>query len=129
MLLLIDNFDSFTYNLVQVFQVLDTEVKVVRNDALSLRDIEALNPSHLVISPGPRNPSQAGISKTAIAHFAGKIPILGVCLGHQAIAEVYGGFVIRAVRPMHGKTSRIMHDNRGVFAHLSQGFTAMRYHS
>jgi para-aminobenzoate synthetase component 2 len=129
MLLLIDNFDSFTYNLVQYFQMLGVEIKVIRNNALSIAECVALRPSRLVISPGPGNPQQAGISKDLIKTFAGKIPILGVCLGHQCIGEIYGGSVVRASLPMHGKTSVIQHDNQGLFAGIPQKFTAMRYHS
>ncbi len=128
MLLLIDNYDSFTYNLVQYFQILKADVRVIRNDAAQ-GDLLELSPQHLVVSPGPGNPSQAGISKAMIAKFSHQIPILGVCLGHQALAEVYGGIVVRANYPMHGKTSPIYHDGEGVFAGLSQGFLATRYHS
>jgi len=129
MLLLIDNYDSFTYNLVQYFGQLGEEVVVRRNDAIDLDGIAALSPSHLVISPGPCTPDEAGISLAAIRAFAGKLPILGVCLGHQAIAQAFGGQVVRAHRVMHGKTSRIRHDGRGVFAGLSNPLTVTRYHS
>lgn len=129
MLLLIDNHDSFTYNLVQAFQMLNIQVQVVRNQALSVPECEGLNPSLLVISPGPGNPSQSGISIPLMQHYTGRIPILGVCLGHQCLAELYGGKVIRAKRPMHGKTSPIYHDDKGVFKDLPQGFKATRYHS
>lgn len=129
MLLIIDNYDSFTYNLYQYFCELGAEVKVVRNDEITLEEIEALNPTHLVISPGPCTPNEAGISLCAIEHFAGKLPILGVCLGHQAIAQVFGGEVVRARQVMHGKTSPIRHNDRSVFATLNNPLTVTRYHS
>jgi len=129
MILMIDNFDSFTYNLVQYFGELGAEVKVVRNNALTLEDIERMAPARIVISPGPCTPTEAGISLAAVGRFAGKIPILGVCLGHQAIGQAFGGKVIRAKRVMHGKVSNVRHDRRGVFAGLPDGFTATRYHS
>ncbi|KJY84214.1 anthranilate synthase component II [Vibrio galatheae] len=129
MLLIIDNYDSFTYNLYQYFCELGAEVKVVRNDEISLAQIEALSPTHLVISPGPCTPNEAGISLAAIEHFAGKLPILGVCLGHQAIAQVFGGEVVRARQVMHGKTSPIRHTNRSVFVGLNNPLTVTRYHS
>lgn len=129
MLLLIDNFDSFTYNLVQCFQTLKIEVKVVRNNKTSIRSCLDLNPTHLVISPGPGNPEHSGISKELIECFAGRVPILGVCLGHQCIGELYGGKVTRAKQPMHGKLSHIKHDNLGLFADMPQNFKATRYHS
>jgi len=129
MLLIIDNYDSFTYNLYQYFCELGAEVEVKRHDVLQLTDIEEMAPDRLVISPGPGTPDQAGLSMAAIAHFAGKMPILGVCLGHQAIAQVFGGRVIRARQVMHGKTSAIDHDGRGVFAGLAAGLTMTRYHS
>ena len=129
MLLMIDNYDSFTYNLVQYFMELGEEVQVFRNDKISLDEIAALEPDHLVISPGPCTPAQAGISISAIKRFAGEIPILGICLGHQAITEAYGGEVVRAGRLMHGKTSPIEHDDSGLFRHLPNPFTATRYHS
>ena len=129
MLLMIDNYDSFTYNLVQYFMELGEEVQVFRNDKISLDEIAALEPDHLVISPGPCTPAQAGISISAIKRFAGEIPILGICLGHQAITEAYGGEVVRAGRLMHGKTSPVEHDGSGLFRHLSNPFTATRYHS
>ncbi len=129
MLLFIDNFDSFTYNLVQCFQIIGIELKVVRNQALSLSDCLDLRPSHLVIGPGPGTPSQAGLSKSLMHACAGHLPILGVCLGHQALAELYEGDVIRASFPMHGKTSPIHHDGRGVFRNIPQAFQATRYHS
>jgi len=129
MLLLIDNYDSFTYNLYQYFCELGKEVKVVRNDQIDIKGIEAFNPSHLVISPGPCTPNEAGISLQAITHFAGKLPILGVCLGHQAIAQVFGGQVVRARQVMHGKTSLIKHNGRSVFVGLNNPLTVTRYHS
>ena len=129
MLLLIDNYDSFTWNLVQYFGELGAEVNVVRNDALTLADIERLQPTQLVISPGPCSPNEAGISLAAIQHFAGRLPILGVCLGHQAIAQVFGGRVQRAANVMHGKTSPIHHAGVGVFRGLPSPFAATRYHS
>lgn len=129
MLLIIDNYDSFTYNLYQYFCELGAEVKVVRNDDIDIAGIEALNPSHLVISPGPCTPNEAGISLQAIEHFAGKLPILGVCLGHQAIAQVFGGEVVRARQVMHGKTSPIRHTNQSVFTGLNNPLTVTRYHS
>ena len=129
MLLIIDNYDSFTYNLVQYFGQLGAPVHVVRTDAIDLAGIEALAPSHLVISPGPCTPNEAGISLAAIAHFAGRLSILGVCLGHQALAQVFGGRVVRAHKVMHGKTSAITHDGRGVFAGLANPLTVTRYHS
>ncbi len=115
MLLIIDNYDSFTYNLYQYFCELGAEVKVVRNDEIDLAGIEALSPSHLVISPGPCTPDEAGISLQAIEHFAGKLPILGVCLGHQSIAQVFGAKVVRARQVMHGKTSPVVHTDSSVF--------------
>ena len=129
MILMIDNFDSFTYNLVQYFGELGAQVRVVRNNALSLADIEAMNPSQLVVSPGPCTPNEAGISLAAISRFAGAMPILGVCLGHQAIGQAFGGKVVKAQRVMHGKVSSVRHDGKGVFAGLPDGFTATRYHS
>lgn len=129
MLLMIDNYDSFTYNLYQYFCELGAEVKVVRNDEIDLAGIAAFNPSHLVISPGPCTPNEAGISLAAIEHFAGKLPILGVCLGHQSIAQVFGGDVVRAREVMHGKTSPVVHTNRSVFAGLNNPLTVTRYHS
>jgi len=128
-LLMLDNYDSFTYNLVRYFRELGAEVMVYRNDEISLAEIEQLAPSHLVISPGPRTPNEAGISMAAIAHFAGKIPILGVCLGHQSIGQVFGGKVVRAEKVMHGKTSMVSHSQGGVFAGLDQPVEATRYHS
>jgi anthranilate synthase/aminodeoxychorismate synthase-like glutamine amidotransferase len=129
MLLVIDNYDSFTYNLVQALGALGAEMKVVRNDAMGVADVKALKPDRLLVSPGPCTPREAGISVEAIRYFAGKIPVLGVCLGHQSIAEAFGGRVIRAERLMHGKTSMIRHDGRGVFSRLPNPFEAMRYHS
>lgn len=129
MILMIDNFDSFTYNLVQYFNELGAEVVVKRNDEVSIRSIKSLDPKHIVISPGPKAPAQAGISLDVIETFAGVKPILGVCLGHQAIAQVFGGSVIRAQKVMHGKTSKIMHKDRGVFAGLNNPLTVTRYHS
>ena len=128
-LLMIDNYDSFTYNLVQYFGELGAEVLVHRNDEISLADIDALKPSHLVVSPGPCSPAEAGISVAAIQHFAGKLPILGVCLGHQSIGAAFGGRIIRAQQLMHGKTSLIHTTQQGVFADLPKDFTVNRYHS
>jgi anthranilate synthase/aminodeoxychorismate synthase-like glutamine amidotransferase len=129
MLLMIDNYDSFTFNLVQYFGELGAEVKVFRNDELSVQAIEALSPSHVVISPGPGTPNEAGITLEAIERLAGRVPILGVCLGHQAIGQAFGGRVVRAKRVMHGKVSRIAHDGRGVFSSIENHFVATRYHS
>ena len=128
-LLMIDNYDSFTYNLVQYFGELGVEVLVHRNDEISLADIEGLKPSHLVVSPGPCSPAEAGISVAAIQHFAGKLPILGVCLGHQSIGAAFGGRIIRAQQLMHGKTSVIHTTQQGVFADLPKDYTVNRYHS
>ena len=129
MILLIDNYDSFTYNLVQYFGALGQTVVVRRNDAITLDEIAALAPERLVISPGPCTPDEAGISLDAIRHFAGQLPILGVCLGHQALAQVFGGRVIRASRVMHGKTSQIRHSDQGLFSGLRNPLTVTRYHS
>ncbi|HKN03271.1 MAG TPA: aminodeoxychorismate synthase component 2 [Buttiauxella sp.] len=129
MLLLIDNYDSFTWNLYQYFCELGAEVLVKRNDELTLSEISALAPAHLVISPGPCTPTEAGISLAAITHFAGKLPILGVCLGHQAIAQAFGATIVRAEKVMHGKTSAISHSNTGVFSGLNNPLTVTRYHS
>ena len=129
MLLMIDNYDSFTYNLVQYLGELGAEVKVFRNDEIGLDEIGALAPSHIVISPGPCTPKEAGISVAAIREFAGKIPILGVCLGHQSIGDAFGGRIVHAQRLMHGKTSPIRHRGEGVFHGLPDPFTATRYHS
>ncbi len=128
-LLLIDNYDSFTYNLYQYFCELGSEVLVKRNDEISLEEIAHLAPTHLVISPGPCTPNEAGISLAAIRHFAGKLPILGVCLGHQALAQSFGASIVRARVPMHGKTSVIQHLGRGVFSDLPQPLRVTRYHS
>jgi len=129
MLLMIDNYDSFTYNIVQYLGELGQDVRVFRNDEITLAEIEALNPQHIVISPGPCSPNEAGVSMAVIQHFAGKIPVLGVCLGHQSIGQVFGGDVIRARQVMHGKTSPIHHKNQGVFRGLNNPLTATRYHS
>ncbi len=129
MLLMIDNYDSFTYNLVQYFGELGADVTVFRNDAITLDEIAALAPRHLVISPGPGTPDQAGISKDVIRRFGGEIPLLGVCLGHQSLGEVFGGKVVRAPVLMHGKTSPIHHAGQGVFKDLPKPFEATRYHS
>ncbi len=129
MILMLDNYDSFTFNLVHYFQALNQTVRVFRNDAITLSDIEKLNPSHIVISPGPGNPDNAGITLSCIEHFAGKIPIFGVCLGHQAIAQVFGAKIITAQNIMHGKTSEIYHNNDGVFKNIPTPFSATRYHS
>lgn len=129
MILLIDNYDSFTYNVVHYFGELGAEIVVKRNDELTLEEIGQLAPSHLVISPGPSTPKEAGISLNAIRHFSGEIPILGICLGHQAIAEAFGGEVIRAHKLMHGKTSVIHHHESGIFQDVERSFTAARYHS
>jgi anthranilate synthase component 2 len=129
MLLMIDNYDSFTFNLVQYLQALGAEVQVVRNDALSVDAIEALAPERIVISPGPCTPNEAGVSVEVIERLGARVPILGVCLGHQSIGQAYGGDVVRAGRIMHGKTSRIRHRGQGVFAGLPDGYEATRYHS
>ncbi len=129
MLLMIDNYDSFTYNLVQYFGELGETVRVYRNDAISLKEIAAMKPQHIVVSPGPCSPAEAGISVAAIGEFAGKIPILGVCLGHQSIGAAFGGEIVHARELMHGKTSAIHHEGKGVFRDLPDPFTATRYHS
>ncbi|MFN2375441.1 MAG: aminodeoxychorismate/anthranilate synthase component II [Candidatus Binatia bacterium] len=129
MILMIDNYDSFTYNLVQYLGELGADVEVRRNDAIDIAGIEKLAPAGIVISPGPCTPNEAGISLQTVSSFAGRIPILGVCLGHQSIGQVFGGRVIRAPRLMHGKTSPIHHDGRGLFRGLANPFTATRYHS
>ncbi len=129
MILLIDNYDSFTYNLVQLIEPMGQEVKVYRNDEIDIPSIKSLSPDRLMISPGPCTPAKAGISISAIQEFGKKIPTLGVCLGHQAIGEAYGGVVIRAGRIMHGKTSMIIHDGKGIFNGLPNPFEAVRYHS
>jgi len=128
-LLLIDNYDSFTYNLVQAFMVLGAEVLVHRNDQISVDEARALQPTHLCISPGPGTPYDAGVSMQMIDAFAGHVPVLGVCLGHQSLVEVFGGKVVRAARLMHGKTSYVHHDGRGILAGLPEPFEAGRYHS
>ena len=129
MLILIDNYDSFNYNLVQYFGELGAEVRVFRNDQVTLEELEAMQPDQLVISPGPGNPEDGGISNVAILHFTGKIPILGVCLGHQCLGAVFGGTIARAPRLMHGKTSLITHNGRDLFQGIPSPFEAMRYHS
>jgi anthranilate synthase/aminodeoxychorismate synthase-like glutamine amidotransferase len=129
MLLVIDNYDSFTYNLVQYLGELGQTVRVVRNDEIAAAEIGALAPTHIVISPGPCTPNEAGISLETIKLWAGKIPILGVCLGHQSIGQAFGGKIVRAARVMHGKTSKMFHDEKGVFAGLPNPFEATRYHS
>ncbi|MCT6592177.1 aminodeoxychorismate synthase component II [Pantoea dispersa] len=129
MLLLIDNYDSFTWNLYQYFCELGAQVRVVRNDAMTLEEMTALPLSHLVISPGPCTPDQSGISLEAIRHFAGRLPVLGVCLGHQAIAQAYGAQVVRARQVMHGKTSAVQHTGQGVFRNLNNPLSVTRYHS
>lgn len=129
MILMIDNYDSFTYNLVQYLGELGEELIVKRNDEVTVEEIEAMCPDFLMISPGPCSPNEAGISLAAIEYFAGKIPIFGVCLGHQSIAQVFGGDVVRAQKLMHGKTSQIFHDGKTIFANLPNPFTATRYHS
>jgi para-aminobenzoate synthetase component II len=129
MLLMIDNYDSFTYNLVQYFGELGEDVRVYRNDKISLEQIEALRPSRIVISPGPCTPNEAGISVETIKHFGGRLPLLGVCLGHQSLAVAFGGRVVQAPRLMHGKTSGIQHDGRTIFRQLPNPFDATRYHS
>jgi len=129
MLLVIDNYDSFTYNLVQALGMLGADIKVVRNDKATVEEMVSWKPGHLLVSPGPGTPNEAGISVAAIRHFAGRIPVLGVCLGHQSIGVAFGGKVVRAGRLMHGKTSMIRHDGKGVFRGLPNPFEAMRYHS
>lgn len=131
MILIIDNYDSFTYNLVQSIGHLGIErpVEVVRNDAATLEELDARHPEHIIISPGPGTPDDAGISMAVVRHFGGTVPVLGVCLGHQAIAQAYGAKIVRAQRLMHGKTSVIKHDEKGVFREVSNPMTATRYHS
>ena len=129
MILMIDNYDSFTYNLVQAFRSLGADMRVVRNDAVDVAGIRAMHPSALVLSPGPGNQDSAGVTLAAAAAFAGELPIFGVCLGHQSVAQAFGARIVRAKRLMHGKTSPVRHDGRGIFAGLPQGFAAMRYHS
>jgi anthranilate synthase component II len=129
MLLMIDNYDSFTYNIVQYLGELGEEVQVFRNDKITIAEIEALAPARIVLSPGPCSPEEAGISVEVVRHFAGKIPILGVCLGHQSIGYAYGGTIVKSATLMHGKTSPILHDGAGLFAGLPNPFQATRYHS
>ncbi len=129
MLLMIDNYDSFTYNVVQYLAELNAEVKVIRNDECTLDEIKAMSPERIVVSPGPCTPNEAGVSVAVIEQFAGRVPILGICLGHQSIGQAYGGEIVRAGQVMHGKTSAIHHSGVGVFANLGQPFTATRYHS
>jgi anthranilate synthase/aminodeoxychorismate synthase-like glutamine amidotransferase len=129
MIFVLDNYDSFTYNLVQYLGELGAQVEVRRNDQISVSDVEALHPDRIVVSPGPCTPSDAGISVELIRHFTGKVPVLGVCLGHQAIGEAFGGKVVRARNLMHGKTSRVEHDGRTIFQGLTSPMTATRYHS
>ncbi|MBP1725898.1 MAG: pabA, partial [Deltaproteobacteria bacterium] len=129
MVLVIDNYDSFTYNLVQLLECLQQEVKVYRNDRIDVPSMQALRPAALVISPGPCSPAEAGVSVEAIRHLGGTVPVLGVCLGHQAIAAAYGGRVVRAERVMHGKTSTIFHDGRSIYDAVPNPFEAVRYHS
>ncbi|MEP6644143.1 MAG: aminodeoxychorismate/anthranilate synthase component II [Acidobacteriaceae bacterium] len=129
MIFVLDNYDSFTYNLVQYLGELGAKVEVRRNDQVTLREIEEMGPERIVISPGPCTPSEAGISVELIRYFAGKLPLLGVCLGHQAIGEAFGGKVVRAPNLMHGKTSEVEHDGRTIFAHIPSPMTATRYHS
>ena len=129
MLLMIDNYDSFTYNVVQYLGELGADVQVFRNDEITIEEIEQLNPTHLVISPGPCTPNEAGISVAAIKHFAGKLPILGICLGHQSIGQAFGGDIVRAGQVMHGKTSAVYHNDNAVFAGLNNPVEVTRYHS
>jgi len=129
MLLMIDNYDSFTYNVVQYFGELGADVRVVRNDEITIEQIEDLSPDKIVISPGPCTPDKAGISLPVIEHFKGKVPILGICLGHQSIGQIFGGEIVRAGKVMHGKTSLMYHNHEGVFSDLKMPFTATRYHS
>jgi anthranilate synthase/aminodeoxychorismate synthase-like glutamine amidotransferase len=129
MVLIIDNYDSFTFNLVQYLGELGADVRVFRNDELTVESIEAMAPSHLVLSPGPCTPNEAGITLQSVERLAGRIPILGVCLGHQAIGQAFGGRVVRAKQVMHGKVSRIRHDENGLFREIPNGFVATRYHS
>ncbi|MCW8884975.1 MAG: aminodeoxychorismate/anthranilate synthase component II [Motiliproteus sp.] len=129
MLLMIDNYDSFTYNVVQYFGELGADVRVFRNDEITVQQIEDMKPDHLVVSPGPCTPNEAGISVAAIEHFAGKLPILGICLGHQSIGQAFGGDIVRAGAVMHGKISKVYHRDSGVFKGLNNPFEATRYHS
>ncbi|MGB8956585.1 MAG: aminodeoxychorismate/anthranilate synthase component II [Tumebacillaceae bacterium] len=129
MVVVIDNYDSFTYNIVQFLRELGAMVFVARNDQITVEGIAELDPTHILISPGPSTPDEAGVSLEAIAHFAGKVPILGVCLGHQSIGQVFGGKVVKAAKMMHGKTSRITHNSEGIFSGMPNPFTETRYHS
>ena len=129
MILMIDNYDSFTWNLVQAFRSLGAEMDVVRNDEIDVEGIAALSPRAIVFSPGPGNPDSAGVTMAAVKAFAGKLPMLGICLGHQSIAQAFGAKIVHARRLMHGKTSRVKHDGKGIFAGMPQDFEAMRYHS
>lgn len=129
MLIMIDNYDSFTYNVVQYLGELGADVQVYRNDEITIDELEKLNPSHLVVSPGPCTPNEAGISVAAINHFAGKLPILGICLGHQSIGQAFGGEIVRAKQVMHGKTSAVHHKGQGVFSGLNNPVEVTRYHS
>ena len=129
MILMIDNYDSFTYNIVQEFGMLGADVQVVKNDAIDVAGIAARRPEALILSPGPGNPDAAGVTLAAIRAFAGKVPLLGICLGHQAVAQAFGGRIVGAKRLLHGRTSRLRHDGRGLFRGFPQGMTAMRYHS
>lgn len=129
MILMIDNYDSFTYNIVQEFGMLGADVRVVKNDAIDCAGIAALRPAALVFSPGPGNPDTAGVTLAAVKAFAGKVPLLGICLGHQSIAQAFGGRIVGAKRLMHGKTSQLKHDGRGLFRGFQQGMEVMRYHS
>lgn len=129
MILMIDNYDSFTYNIVQEFGMLGADVRVVKNDAIDCAGIAALRPAALVFSPGPGNPNTAGVTLAAVKAFAGKVPLLGICLGHQSIAQAFGGRIVGAKRLMHGKTSQLKHDGRGLFRGFPQGMEVMRYHS
>jgi anthranilate synthase/aminodeoxychorismate synthase-like glutamine amidotransferase len=129
MILMLDNYDSFTYNLVQYLGELGAEVHVFRNDEISVEEVESLRPSHIVISPGPCTPNEAGVTLELVARMAGRVPLLGVCLGHQAIGQAFGAKVVRAKQVMHGKTSRVRHDGKGVFERVEDDFVATRYHS
>lgn len=129
MLLMIDNYDSFTYNVVQYLGELGADVEVYRNDAITLEQIAEKEPQHIVLSPGPCTPNEAGVSLSVVKEFAGKIPLLGICLGHQSIGQAFGGKIVRAGKVMHGKLSAIRHDGKGVFSELAEPFTATRYHS
>ena len=129
MILMVDNYDSFTYNIVQELGMLGADVKVVKNDAVTISEIEAMKPQAIVFGPGPGNPDSAGITLAAIKHFAGRLPILGICLGHQSIAQAFGGRIVSAKSLMHGKTSALKHDGKGLFKDFPQGMLVMRYHS